>query len=291
MKASINTTNKISEQLKVEKSKGFHSYDVAGNSQTRNGINFIENGYTAQVQYSEDFSDPFNLKVIYNVNNLEQSCDGIIFQFAKRFNEFTSDLVLKVNEINEVEEIINHHEIIQKWNDGKSELKLQFQQIPNIQELLENYEKSIGSEEKLRNSIFYVGISQLFFPRIKQLFTPPIEATKFARTRLLHGFYFGIQIPIKEELSVKEIRDNKLVANITGELDVENIVDKEKFLSAFRLLYGENVELDDISFQATERYVLSEDLVNLKGEINQHFEIKGVHFKKDNLSYTIIGDE
>lgn len=81
------------------------------------------------------------------------------------------------------------------------------------------------------------------------------------------------------------------MAIITGELDVENIEDKQKFLSAFKLLYGENVVLEDITFKSTERYELSKDLVNLKGEINQYFEVKGAHFKKDNLSYRIIEDE
>lgn len=205
MSFTINPITRKTTNEKTVESEKFHNYIIVGSSQTRNGITFIENNYTARVGYAEDFSDNSNLKVFYNITNLEQSCDGVIFQFAQKFSEITSNLILKVNEAYEVEEIINHHEILKKWKNSKEGFEEEYKLIPKVAELLINYENSIANEEKLRKSIFYVGIAQLFFPRIKQLFAPPRVSTKFARTRNLHGYYFGIKIPVKEELSVKEI--------------------------------------------------------------------------------------
>jgi hypothetical protein len=258
-------------------------YVVNGFSQTRNGISFIENNFSANVIYREDLSGPVQ-KINYRVTNLKQSCVGLIFQFAQCFNKFTADLELQINDGFEVTAILNHNKIIQSWTSGRHLLKEKFKSIPDVDNLLDNYEKSIKNEGKLRNSIFYTGIAQLFFPRIKQLFRPPVEQKRFLRKRFLDGFYFGLKIPIKEELTIRN--GNKiLVASIYGSLDIDGIENKEEFLRAFRMLYGEEVKLGDISFQAKEKYELSYDLECQTGEIEQYFEVKGVHFKKDKIAY------
>lgn len=264
-------------------------YYVNGFSQTRNGISFIENNYAADVTYQEDLSGAVQ-KINYKVSNLKQSCDGLVFQFAQCFNELTADLELQINEGFEVTSILNHNEIIQNWTRERGSLKDRFKSIPDIEELLDNYEKSIKNEEKLRNSIFYVGIAQLFFPRIKQLLQPPIEQEKFMRKRFLHGFYFGLQIPVKEELIIRQ-SDRLLIASIHAVLDVENIENKEEFIKAFRMLYGDEIQMDDITFQANEKYEMSRDLECLTGKIDQYLEVKGVHFKKDKITYKRMGDE
>lgn len=264
-------------------------YYVNGFSQTRNGISFIENTYVADVTYQEDLSGPVQ-KINYKVNNLKQSCDGLVFQFAQCFNELTADLELQINEGFEVVNILNHNEIIQNWIHERKSLKDKFKSIPDIEELLNSYEKSIKDEEKLRNSIFYVGIAQLFFPRIKQLLQPPLEQKKFMRKRFLHGFYFGLKIPVKEELTIRE-SDKILIASIHASLDVEGIENKEEFIKAFRMLYGDKIQMDEITFQANEKYEMSHDLECLTGEIDQYFEVKGVHFKKDKITYKKMGYE
>ena len=264
-------------------------YYVNGFSQTRNGISFIENNYSADVTYQEDLYGPVQ-KINYKVNNLKQSCEGLIFQFAQCFNELTADLELQINDGFEVTGILNHNAIIQNWTSKRQALKDKFKSIPDVDELLNNYEKNIKNEEKFRNSIFYTGIAQLFFPRIKQLFQPPIEQEKFMRKRFLHGFYFGLQIPVKEEVTIRE-SDKILIASIHAVLDVKSIENKEEFIKGFRMLYGDEIQMDDITFRANEKYEMSHDLECLTGEIDQYLEVKGVHFKKDKITYKRMGDE
>lgn len=264
-------------------------FSVIGSSQTRNGISFIENNFSADISYREDLSGSVK-KINYKVTDLKQSCEGLIFQFAECFNELTADLVLQINDGFEVTGILNHKEIIQKWESERTNLKEKFKLIPDIHDLLNTYENSVKNEEKLRNSIFYTGIAQIFFPRIKQLLQPPVEQKKFMRKRFLHGFYFGLKIPVKEELTIRQ-SDQLLIASLTAVLDVESIENKEEFIRAFRMLYGDKIEMDDITFHATEKYELSCDLECLTGEIDQYFEVKGVHFKKDKISYKRKGDE
>lgn len=277
------------EDKKHAKSKKHEDdvYTVTGFSQTRNGISFIENNFSADVIYREDLSEK---KIRYKVSDLKQSCEGLIFQFAQCFNEFTADLELQINEGFEVTGILNHKEIIQKWEAERTSLKDKFKSIPDVEELLNNYENSVKNEEKLRNSIFYTGIAQIFFPRIKQLLQPPIEQKKFMRKRFLHGFYFGLKIPVKEELTIRT-SDQLLIANLDAVLDIESIEDSEEFIRAFKMLYGDKIEMDDITFHAKEKYELSGALECITGEIDQYFEVRGVHFKKDKISYKKTGDE
>lgn len=282
---------KIFEKIDASESRRHKKgiYYVNGFSQTRNGISFIENNYSADVTYQEDLSWPIQ-KIYYKVSNLKQSCNGLIFQFAQCFNELTADLELQINEGFEVISILNHNEIIQNWAQERKSLRDKFKSIPDIEALLDTYEKSIKNEEKLRNSIFYTGIAQVFFPRIKQLFQPPIEQEKFMRKRFLHGFYFGLQIPVKEELTIRK-SDKILMASIHAVLDVKSIEKKEEFIRGFRMLYGDEIQLDDITFRANEKYEMSHDLECLTGEIEQYLEVKGVHFKKDKITYKRMGNE
>ncbi|UIR57813.1 hypothetical protein LZQ00_08325 [Sphingobacterium sp. SRCM116780] len=277
------------ETIKNSESQG-SVYDVFGTTQTRNGITFIENTFSATVSYQENLIGTAK-SVKYKVKDLNQSCTGLIFQFAQYFNDITSSLELAINEGYEVESILNLPEISQKWLSEKKVLAEKFKSIPNLDELLDNYEKNIANEAKLRNSIFYIGIAQLFFPRIKHLLQFPIDSKKFLRKRILHGFYFGIKIPIKEELVIQKNSSNLITANIYGNLDIESIENKKEFLSAFRMLYGEGVEMEDITFQSKEKYELSHELEYKTGKIDQYFEVKGVHFKKDIIEYKHIHDE
>ncbi|GEN66007.1 hypothetical protein [Chryseobacterium rhizosphaerae] len=283
MSLHVKTIEETIETIKNSNSSGA-VYDVSGITQTRNGITFIENTFSAKVNYRENLIGPVK-KVNYKVEDLHQSCSGLIFQFAAYFNDITSSLELAINEGYEVERILNLSEISQKWHSEKKILAEKFKTIPNLDKLLENYEKSIDNEEKLRNSIFYTGIAQLFFPRIKQLLQVPMESKKFFRKRNLQGFYFGIKVPIKEELSVVENYNDKITAHIVGSLDVESIEDKEHFLRAFRMLYGEGINMEDITFWSKEKYTMSRELVYETGEIDQYLEVNGVYFKKDKLSF------
>lgn len=282
--------NSLFSEAATEKKKTKDRYEVMGVTQTRNGITFIENNFSATVFYTENLQDNIK-KVNYQVEHIEQSCKGLIFQFAEHFNKITADLDLRLNDNYEVEMILNHSAITEKWLSEKQLLAEKFKTIPNLDELFSNYEKNISSEEKLRESIFYTGIAQLFFPRIKQLLQPPIELKKFLRKRNFQGFYFGIRIPIKEELILAETSNNKITAQITGSLDVDSIEDKEHFIGAFRMLYGADLTMEDITFKSIEKYTLNRELVYEAGEIDQYIEVRGSHFKKDKISFKPIYHE
>ena len=268
----------------INRDKQKSTYEVEGIAQTRNGITFIENTFSAKVLYQENLEAKVK-KVRYKVEHLKQSCEGLLFQFAENFNNITADLDLQLNDNYEVEAILNHSEIKDKWLAQKKILSDKFRAIPNLDELFANYEKNIAGEEKLRSSIFYAGIAQLFFPRIKQLLQPPIELKKFFRKRNLHGFYFGVLIPVKEELTIIENGKEEIKATIVGSLDVDGIENKDHFLSAFQMLYGTGITMDDITFQSREKYTLNRELVYETGEIDQCFEVCGSHFKKDKISF------
>ena len=266
----------------------FH-YQVIGNSQTRNGTTFIENDYTTLIGYNEIQKDS-RRTVLYKLEKINQTCSGLIFQFAENFSQITSELELRLNEGFEVEEILNHKNILDRWNNEKKRLKDQFKIIPNVNQLLDNYEKSIHDEDKLRNSLFYVSLTQLFFPRVKHLLNEIEGVKKYERNRDLHGFYFGLKIPIIEELFIKKIENNQIVATIEGRLDVSKI--KETFLQAFKMLYGNDTEQKDISFTSRLQIIYDENLNYKEGSLDEFFEVKGVHFKKDKISFTkLVKDE
>lgn len=281
----LNNGNSIKDKV-----ESFH-YQTIGNSQTRNGTTFIENDYTTFIDYHEIGTDS-NRTALYKVRQINQTCSGLIFQFAENFNQITSELELRLNEVFEVEEIINHKNILSKWKNEKERLKDQFKTIPNVDKLLENYEKNIQDEEKLRNSLFYISFTQLFFPRIKHLLNDIENSKKFERSRNLHDFYFGVKIPVVEELIIKKIEHNQITATIEGKLDVNKIEHKETFLQAFKMLYGNDVEQNDISFTSRLQIIYDENLNYKEGSLNEFFEVKGVHFKKDTISFSkIIKDE
>jgi hypothetical protein len=279
----------IFDPKKKKESNG--KYIIEGSTQTRNGINFVENSFSAEVTYLENINSlPY--KVQYTIDNLKQSNEGLIFQFAESFNEFTSQLDLYLNEDYHVLQIANHQEIVNQWLRKKIHLFEKFKQIPNIHQLLENYEKSIHNEEKLRNSIFYEGIAYIFFPKIKHLIKNSEKfPVRLSRTKYLNGYYFGLKIPIKEEITIKRNENQSYTFSIFGSLNESKIEDKTYFLKAFRMLYGEQVELKQISFKSVENYILNSNLEYRIGEIDHHFEVKNVHFKKDSLKYKFREDE
>lgn len=260
-------------------------YEIEGITQTRNGINFIDNRFSAEITYTENLS-VIPHKVLYKVNKLKQSNEGLIFKFSEDFNRITSDLEVSINEKFEVVNILNHQEIIQRWLRHKKTFLDKYQEIPKINELLVNYEKSISNEVKLRKSIFYEGIAYIFFPKIKHLILDSNDFPKrYKRKKNLNGYYFGIKIPILEDINIKENDNKSITVFIKGSLDLKSIDNPKRFLSAFKMLYGENVKMEDISFRSEEKYVLSSNFEYRLGEIDHHFEVKDVHFKTDKLNY------
>lgn len=282
MRQSIIDFFNIDTTPKDPKSK-LITYEVTGNSQTRANTLFIENEYTALVNYKDEIKEKVRIAV-YQVEDYKQSCDGLIFRFTGKLNHITSDLELRLNERYEIEEIVNHKAILNKWQEEKNKLKTEFRTIPDSDVLFENYEKAIRDEERLRKTLFYNGLTQLFFPRIKQMLLDFDSSKKYKRKKVLAGDYFGLQIPIIEELSIQRV-NNKISATIKGTLDKSNIQDEVEFMSIFKRLYGQEKTLNDLLFFSKEYYVFDEFLVFDSGSIEEYFEVKGVLFKKDNRSF------
>lgn len=283
MRKSIIDFFTIDTPVKEPKSK-LNSYAVEGHSQTRTGTFFIENTYSAQVNYKDEKREGKSIAT-YQLKDYTQSCTGLIFQFAERFNSFTSDLELRLNDGYEVESIANHTAILARWKEEKRVIRDQFKQVPDIDSLLDNYEQNLANEEKLRNTLFYAGLTQLFFPRIQHLMYGLEGNKKFQRKRLLPNDYLGLQVPIVEELTIAWSFDKQIGASLKGRIDYAEIKDKDKFLAVFKLLYGKQIVLEDITFTATQHYLFTDKNEFVSGEMEEYFEVKGVHFKRDKVSF------
>ncbi|MBB1138396.1 hypothetical protein [Myroides sp. WP-1] len=265
-----------------------NTYVVEGKTQTRAGTLFIENEYTSLVRYKDENKGTQRIAT-YQVEDYKQSCSGFVFQLTERLNDITSDLIVRLNANYEVEEIVNHQAILAKWDVEKSKIKEQFSSIPDSEELFERFENALNNEEKLRQTLFYNGLTQLFFPRIKQMLEDIEVSKKYKRKRFLAGIPFGLQLPILEELRVQKIDDHQFSATIKGTLNKDEITDKKEFLSVFKFLYGEDKTLDDLHFRSKEYYVFDEHLIYQSGSIEEYFEVKGVHFKQDNRTFSKNG--
>lgn len=257
----------------------FEKFSVSGSTQIRTGTNYMENNFSADVTYREGETGLVDFKI----ENLKQTNKGLVYEFAKDFYFILTNISVKLNSKYYADSITNYQEIIRNWENKKVSLLEKYKKIPNAEDLLDNFELSLKDEEKIRKTVFGDGIGYAFFPGIKP-FVGKELFNKKVRYGILPGYHFGLEIPLKEELTLRR-QDGTVTVEVRGHIDVLSIKDQKEFLKIIRRLYDESVSIPDVYYVSEEKYTLSSGLRYRRAELKRHFEIKGVHFKIDTLRY------
>lgn len=258
---------------------------VSGSSQLRMGIYYIDNEFTADVFYKETDTQAHGLSAEYRVTNLLQNNKSFSHLFFQALYAITSDLKVALDSQYQVTKILNHPSIPEKWLKNKDDFLKKYSYIPDIEEALSNYEANIQDEEKLRDVIFYHGISAAFFPRIKGIVQHTEEGSVTERIRIFSQYVLGMYLPVKEVIRHKK-ENGKIRVEIDGSIDYDRL-DSQRLLAVCKRMYEKDVRLDEISLTVKENYILSDTLSYEEGELFHHFFIRGRHFKTDKLAYRI----
>ncbi|WP_295811427.1 hypothetical protein [uncultured Apibacter sp.] len=259
-----------------------YNYKVQGTSKYKHGENYTENHFKADVYYKEnrDFTD-------YKITNFSQSAKAIVYELAQDFFTITSDLQVQLDSKEYVEKICNLEDIFQKYQQQKPLLLEKYKNVPNIETLVENYEANLQKEEKLRKSIFYKGISRVFFTGLKPIIRSTTIQHEITRTRNCPEPIFSVSFPITETIYWRKEGD-KYKVEIKGNVDfkrMEQDNEKDRFLQACSNLVDNQVKPSDVALYTQEKYTLDHRLNYETADYLYSFGIQRFHEKKETLHY------
>lgn len=211
-----------------------------------------------------------------NPNQYQEAIDLVADLDLVKCNE----IVLQINKkTGEVEKIVNHQDIIQKWNEHKNKLesKYDFVRNPDGQEAVKNFietsEKQITIEktliEDLRSKMFF----EVFFN--KYLVNADDKMEKYTKT-LYSQLFTGqkIELEIRQDL-LRESEKQILIRKVSS------IKDSLKKSSNFEKMYEEKYKpilqykFSEYNASYRERVVYNEDLhIPNEGEVTIIEEVK-----------------